>query len=75
MYKGVQIRKVSNTPFIYPKYKMVTAQVKVKFTLYTAMKAEKDRYSTRLSLTSALNGGRWLMPQSLYPGNDPVPIV
>jgi len=39
------------------------------------MKAEKDRYNTRLSLTSALNGGGWLMPQLLYPGNDPVPIV
>jgi hypothetical protein len=39
------------------------------------MKAQKDRYSTRLSLTSALNVGGQLMPQSLYPGNDPVTII
>ena len=35
------------------------------------------RYSTTLSLTSALDGGGWSTPRPsrFTPGNDPVPIV
>jgi hypothetical protein len=35
------------------------------------------RYSSTLSLTSALDGGGWSSPRSgpFTPGNDPVPIV
>ena len=36
-----------------------------------------QRYSSTLSLTSALNGGGWLTPRPglFAPGNDPAPIV
>ena len=35
------------------------------------------RYSSTLSLTTALDGGRWSTPRpnSVTPGKDPVPIV
>jgi hypothetical protein len=37
----------------------------------------EQMYSSTLSLTSALNGGRWLtpLPVRFTPGKDPVPIV
>jgi hypothetical protein len=54
-------------------------KVKVKFTLEQATKAQRGeyRYSTTLSLTSALDGGVWSTPRPgrFTPGNDPVPIV
>jgi hypothetical protein len=54
-------------------------KVKVKFTLEQATKAQRGekRYSSTLSLTSALDGGRWLTPHPGHftPRKDPVPIV
>ena len=37
----------------------------------------EKRYSSTLSLTSALDGGGWSTPRPgrFTPGNDPVPIV
>jgi hypothetical protein len=37
----------------------------------------EEKYSSTLSLTSALDGGGWSTPPpgSLYPGKDPVLIV
>ena len=54
-------------------------KVKVKFTLEQALKAQRGekRYSSTLSLTSALDGGRWSTPHSgrFTPRKDLVPIV
>ena len=56
---------------------MFIDNVKVKFTLEQATKAQKGRYSSTLSLTSALDRGGWSMPRPgcFTPGMDPVPTV
>ena len=57
----------------------VKVKVKVNFTLAQATKAQRgeQRYSSALSLTSALDGGMWSASRSGHftPGKDPVPIV
>ena len=58
---------------------MLGPREKVKFALETGPEVpeEEQRYSSTLSLTSALDGGGWLTPPPgrFTPGNDPVPIV
>jgi hypothetical protein len=52
-------------------------QVKVKFTLEQATKAQRGSRGIVLSLTSALDGGEWSTPRPglFTPGKDPVQIV
>ena len=54
-----------------------THRVKVKFTIEQATKAQKESYSSTLSLNSALDGGGWSTPRPgrFTPGKDLVPIV
>ena len=56
-----------------------SVNVKVKFTLQQATKSQRGvlRYSSTLSLTSALDGadGQRHAPAALPPGKDPVPNV
>ena len=61
------------------RYKETGLEVKkkkIKFALENAMKAQREtkRYSSTLSLTSALDGGGWLTPRHgcLTPGKTPV---
>jgi len=57
---------------------MRTIEVKVKFTLEQATKAQRgSRGSSTLSLTSALDGSGWSMPcpGCFTPGKELVPIV
>jgi hypothetical protein len=59
--------------------KKLSLNKKVKIDLRTGHKGSKgeQRYSSTLSLTSALDGGGWLTPRSGFynPENDPVTIV
>jgi hypothetical protein len=57
-------------------HRLRTEVIKVKFTSHRGTEGEK-RHSCTLSLTSALDWGRWVMPRrGRFPsGNDPVSIV
>ena len=57
------------------KFNTDSINKKVKFTL-EGLKGEW-RYSSTLSLTSALDGGGWSTPRPgrFTPGKDPVPII
>jgi hypothetical protein len=76
-FKGLfGIPTVSNHKSLCNKVKVL---VKVKFTLEQATKAQRGekRYSSTLSLTSALDGGGWSTPWPgcFTPGKDLIPIV